>query len=116
MIEVLIAAGIVGVLVLVAAAGQLFHGPMLLSIGAATAAAGLAVGVVVGVRYHVALYRALGPIGILESGWWWRPAGYNARLPSANRRAVMSWFYAGVISMVVTLAGCALMLAGILLL
>ncbi|MBI4526078.1 MAG: hypothetical protein HY695_19950 [Deltaproteobacteria bacterium] len=112
--ELLIAVGIVAALVLAAIGGHFLHGPILLGIGAATSAAGLTIGVIVGVRYHLALYRALGPMGILGSGWWWRPTSYHARLPSANRRTVMPWFHAGVISMAVALAGCALMLAGIL--
>jgi hypothetical protein len=88
---------------------------VLLIVGAAMVAVGLTVGVVVGISYHLALYRALAPIGILGSRWWWRPTSYNARLPAANRRTVMSWFYAGATSMVVALVGCTLILASILL-
>ncbi len=114
MLEFLITGGIVVAVVLTAISGYLLDGPVLLGIGAATAATGLAIGVIVGVRYHIALYRALGPMGILEYGWWWRPTSYHARLPSAKRRAVMPWFHAGVISMAVALAGCGLMFASIL--
>ena len=114
MVEVLIAVGIFMVLLFVAAGGELVHWTVLLIVGTAMVALGLIVGVVVGISYHLALYRALAPIGILRSRWWLRPTSYNARLPAANRRAVMSWFYAGVISMVVVLVGCALILAGIL--
>jgi len=113
MVEVLIAAGIFTVLLFVAAGGQLVPWNVLLIIGAAMVAVGLTVGIVVGISYHLSLYRALAPLGILESRWWWRPTSYNARLPSANRRTVMMWFYAGVSSMVVALIGCALILAGI---
>ena len=112
-IEVWIAVGVFTVLFFIAAGGELVHWNVLLIIGAAMVAVGLTVGVVVGISYHLALYRALAPLGILESRWWWRPTSYNARLPSANRRTVMLWFYAGVISMVVALVGCALILAGI---
>ncbi len=114
MVEVLIAVGIFMVLLFVAAGGELVHWTVLLIIGAAIVAVGLTVGVVVGIGYHLALYRALAPIGLLGSRWWWRPTSYNARLPAANRLTVMSWFYAGVTSMVVALIGCALILAGIL--
>jgi hypothetical protein len=114
MIEVWIAVGIFTVLLFVAAGGQLVHWNVLLIIGATMVAVGLTVGVVVGISYHLALYRALAPTGILGSRWWWRPTSYNARLPTANRRTVMLWFYAGASSMVVALVGCALILAGIL--
>jgi hypothetical protein len=114
MIEVWIAVGIFTVLFFVAAGGELVHWNVLLIIGAAMVAVGLTVGVAVGIRYHLALYRALAPLGILGSRWWWRPTSYNARLPSANRRTVMLWFYAGATSMVVALVGCALILAGVL--
>ena len=116
MIEIWIAVGIFTVLFFVAVGGELIHSNVLLIIGAAMVAVGLTVGVVVGIGYHLALYRALAPTGILESRWWWRPTSYNDRLPSASRRTVMWWFYAGVTSMVVVLAGCALILAGIMIL
>ncbi len=108
--EILIAVGIFVFLVFVAAGGSL----VVLMVGGAMATVGLTVGLVVGISYHLALYRALAPMGVLGSSWWWRPTSYNAHLPSANRPAVMSWFYAGVMSMVVAMVGCALILTGIL--
>jgi len=114
MVEVLIAVGIFMLLVLVAVGGELVQWYVLFIMGASMVGVGLTVGVVVGISYHLALYRALAPIGILGPRWWWRPTSYNDHLPSANRRTVMSWFYAGVTSMVVVLIGCALILAGIL--
>ncbi len=113
MVEVLIAVGIFMLLVFVAVGGELVQWYVFFIIGASMVGMGLTVGVVVGIRYHLALYRALAPMGILGPCWWWRPTSYNDHLPSANRRAVMSWFYAGVTSMVVVLVGCALILAGI---
>ena len=108
--EVLIAVGIFVFLVFVAAGGSL----VVLMVGSAMAAVGLTVGIVVGITYHLALYRALAPMGVLGSNWWWHPTSYNARVPSANRPTVMSWFYAGVMSMAVAMVGCALILTGIL--
>jgi len=114
--EIWIAGGIVALLIVAGFSAQLFHATVLLTLGAAITAVGLTVGVVVGIFYHVALYRALAPMGMLEPGWWWRPASYNTLVPSVNRPVVMSWFYAGVISMAAALAGCSLVLAGILIL
>ena len=113
MVEVLIAVGIFMLLVFVAVGGELVQWYVLFIIGASMVGVGLTVGVVVGIGYHLALYRALAPMGILGPRWWWRPTSYNDHLPSASRPTVMWWFYAGVTSMVVVLAGCALILAGI---
>jgi len=69
MVEVWITVGIFTVLFFVAVGGQLVHWNVILIIGAAMVAVGLTVGVVVGISYHLALYRALAPLGILESRW-----------------------------------------------
>ncbi len=114
MAEVLIAVGIFMLLVFIAVGGKLVQWYVLFIIGASMVDVGLTVGVVVGISYHLALYRALAPIGILGRRWWWRPTSYNDRLPSASRPTVMWWFYAGVTSMVVVLVGCALILTGIM--
>ncbi len=114
MIETLIAIGIFLILVVVAVSGEFVHWRLLLIIGASSVGIGLAVGVVVGICYHLALYRALAPTGLLGSRWWWRPTGYNDLIPSPRRQVVMWWFYAGVTSMIVIMVGCALVLAAIL--
>lgn len=113
MIELLIAVGIFLVLVFVAVGRELVNWYVLFIIGVAMVGAGLSAGVVAGISYHLALYHVLAPTGILGPRWWWRPTSYNDLLPSENRRKVMSRFYAGVISMVVVLVGCALILAAI---
>ena len=114
MIEALSAAGIFLILLFVAAGSGLVHWSVLLVIGTAVAGLGFIAGVVAGIGYHVALHRALAPLGLLRPGWWWRPTGYNARLPDSKRRAVMSWYYAGVVSLVIDSAGGILILGGIL--
>ena len=113
MIELLIAVGIFLVLVFVAVGSELVNWYVLLIIGTAMVGAGLTVGIVVGINYHLALYRVLAPTGILGPRWWWRPTSYNDHLPPENRRMVMWWFYAGVANMVVVLVGCALILGAI---
>ena len=114
MIEVLCAVGIFLALLFVAFGSGLVHWTTLLGAGVAVLTAGFLGGVVVGVGYHLALYRALAPLGLLGPDWWWRPTGYNARLPRSKRRSVMLWFYAGIATIVVDFAGCALVLGGIL--
>ena len=87
---------------------------LLLGIGAVVTAIGFIAGVIIGIGYHTALYRALAPLKILAPGWWWRPTSYNSRLPPAKRRSVMGWFYAGIVTVVFDFVGCALILAAIL--
>jgi hypothetical protein len=114
MIEILCATGIFLALLFVAFGSGLVHWTTLLGVGAATVSLGFALGVVVAAGYHLALYRALSPQGLLDPGWWWRPTGYNARLTAPKRRPVMTWFYVGVASIVVDFVGCLIVLAGIL--
>jgi hypothetical protein len=114
LVEVFIAAGVFLLLLFVARGADLVHWSLLMSAGGGVAVLGLTLGVAAGIGYHVALYRALGPLGKLRAGWLWRPTGHHALLTAAQRRAVMPWFYAGVTTMVMALSGCALILAGIL--
>lgn len=114
MIELLCAAGIFLALLFVAFGSTFIHWTTLLVVGAAVVAAGFLGGVLAGVGYHLALYRALSPQGLLGPDWWWRPTGYNSRLPSAKRRSVMIWFYAGVATVAVDCAGFLLVLGGLL--
>lgn len=114
MAEVFIAAGVFLLLLFVARGASLVHWSLLMSTGAGVAALGLALGIVAGIGYHVALYRALAPPGKLPTGWLWRPTGCHGLLTPAQRRVVMPWFYAGVTTMFTALSGCALVLAGIL--
>jgi len=114
LIEVLFAIGIFLALLFVAVGGGLMHWSLLLGIGAAVTAVGFAAGVIVGIGYHASLYRALAPLKILAPGWWWRPTSYNSRLPPAERRSVMGWFYAGIVTVVLDFIGCALILGAIL--
>ena len=114
MLEVLFAIGIFLALLFVAVGGGLMHWSFLLGAGAVVTAIGFIGGVIVGIGYHTALYRALAPLKILTPGWWWRPTSYNSRLPPPRRRGVMRWFYAGMVTVVLDFVGCALILAAIL--
>jgi len=76
-------------------------------------ALGLIAGVAAGVVYHVVLFRALSPLGVLRSGWWWRPTNLHAHLSPALRHRVMPWFSIGAAGFFVVLAGCAVILAAI---
>jgi hypothetical protein len=113
MVEIAAALGVALVLLVVAAGGDYPHADLLLSIGAVVLAVGLIVGVAAGVVYHVALYRALSPLGVLRTGWWWRPTSLHGQLTPAQRRRVIPWFSAGAAGFFVALAGCAVVLVAI---
>ena len=113
MIEIAAAFGIVLVLLLVVLAGGFAYADLLLYAGACVTALGLIIGVAAGIVYHVALFRALSPLGILRPGWWWRPTILHGYLSPELRRRVMPWFHAGAAGFLVALAGCAVVFAAI---
>jgi hypothetical protein len=114
MLEFAAVIGVTLVLALLAAGGDYAHADLLLGAGAGVLALGLVAGVGAGVVYHVALYRALAPLGALGSGWWWRPTSFHPHLTPRLRRRVMPWFYVGAAGFFLALAGCAIVLAAIL--
>jgi hypothetical protein len=113
MVEIAAVFGVALVLLVVAAGGDYPHADLLLGAGAGVLALGLIVGVAAGVVYHVVLFRALSPLGVLRPGWWWRPTSLHVHLSSTLRRRVLPWFYAGAAGFFVALAGCAVVLAAI---
>ncbi len=114
MVEITAVFAVVLVLIVIAAGGDFAYAGLLLSVGAGVLALGLIVGVTAGIVYHVALFRALSPLGVVRAGWWWRPTSLHAYLSPVQRRWVMPWFYAGAAGFFVVLAGCAVVLAAIL--
>lgn len=114
MVELLIAASVVLVLLGLSLGSALAGYGLLLGLGAVAAMVGLAVGVLVGIGYHSALYQTLGRRGLLPSGWWWRPTSFHPLLRAEERSVVMRWFYAGVGSVALSLGGCVLLLLGLL--
>ena len=113
MVEIAAAFGVALVLLLVAAGGGFAYADLLLYAGTCVTALGLIIGVASGIVYHVALFRALSPLGILRPGWWWRPTILHANLSPEMRRKVMPWFHAGAAGFLVALAGCAVVFAAI---
>jgi len=112
MVEIAAALGVALVLLVVAGGGSAYA-DLLLYAGACITALGLIIGVAAGVVYHVALFRALSPLGMLRPGWWWQPTNLHVHLSSALRRRVMPWFHAGAAGFLVALSGCAVILAAI---
>jgi hypothetical protein len=105
LIVVLLVAGVVVVAVL--------PWSWLLLVGAVTTAVGLVFGVATGFWYHVALARALSPLGALTPRWWLRPVPLHVHLDETARQRVLPWFYAGAVGFVITVVGMGLIALGI---
>jgi hypothetical protein len=58
-------------------------------------AAGVLLGVPLGLVYHVALRRELLRQGPLPARWYMAPQRYHQALDAAALRRVLPWFYAG---------------------
>jgi hypothetical protein len=105
----MIEAGLSGAILLVVyAASQAYarlHAPLWGMGGLACLVLGTLGSLVTGVGYHVALYRALRPTGVLQPGWWWSPARLHPHLSAKERRQVLPWFYAGAASFVLVVLG-----------
>jgi hypothetical protein len=86
-----------------------------IQLGAGAVLIGVAVGIPTGLVYHVKLARALAARGELPARWWLSPVRLHRLLRGDERRAVLRWFTVGGAGFVLTLAGCAAVLAGALL-
>ncbi|MBC8071521.1 MAG: hypothetical protein IAG13_24550 [Deltaproteobacteria bacterium] len=64
-----------------------------LQLSLAIIAVSFAIGLVAGIGYHVALWKALAPVR--PRLWWWSPTHMHARLDRAQRRRVIPWFVVG---------------------
>lgn len=95
MLELLIAGGILGFLLLVAVLDA--SGAML--VGAVLAGIGLLASFAAGWLYHVRLRAALVRLGGLERLWWLAPTRFHARLDEPGRQAALPWFRAGAVFM-----------------
>jgi hypothetical protein len=112
--EVGLALAVLGLLAAAALLNAFVGFLTLFGAGAALVALGLALGVPLGVVYHLQLYRALVRRGELVRAWWLRPTSLHPPLGSPERRAVMPWFYAGALSVAVAFIGCAALLVALL--
>ena len=113
MLEVLL---VVGVLAALGGFGALFlvAWQTLVTVGAWLVAIGALVGVPTGLLYHIGLYRALRPHGLLPDDWYWRPITLHDRLKQPERRAVLTWCYIGAVGFFVIVAGLVCVAAGTL--
>jgi hypothetical protein len=114
--ETLLVVALVLMLALGALLLPLVSWSVLLQLGVLGVALGLALGIPTSLVYHARLARALGPRGELPPRWWLAPTRLHPRLRGAERRAVLRWFFLGGAGFVLTIAGCALVVAGALLL
>lgn len=105
----------VGVLALVGVVVPLLPAEWVVQAGWLCTAAGLMVGVPTGFWYHVKLRACLKRGDRLEERWWLRPSSLHCRLEPEERPSVLVWFALGGAGFVVTVAGCILIGAGVVL-
>jgi hypothetical protein len=115
MLEIAIVAALVFALAAGAFVLPLLAWTAILEAGAWLIALGLVLGVPTGFVYHVKLARALAARGELPPRWWLAPTSLHGRLRAEERLPVLLWFFLGGAGFVLTIAGCAAVLAGALL-
>jgi len=74
---------------------------------------GFAVGIPTGVVYHVWLYKALRPIGLLPDDWYWRPIACNDLVPDEDRGRVLAMCYTAAGGFVIVTGGIVALAAAV---
>ena len=82
-----------------------------IQLAALVIAASFLVGLIAGIGYHIALYRALAP---MPKRWWWSPTHAHVRLCDAQRRRVIPWFVVGASGFCGSILGAAAFLSAAL--
>jgi hypothetical protein len=104
----IVAVGLLGVLATV------ITPRLMTTIGLATLAAGLLVGVPTGFWYHVLLYRVLSLRMALPPKWWWSPADLHPHLTEQELVRLKPWFTIGGIGFALSVVGGLAAMAGLL--
>jgi hypothetical protein len=86
---------------------------LLLQVGAAVAAAGMAIGVPAGLLYHLRLRDALVRAGHLPRHWWLSPVSHHHHLDGAGQGRIRPSFYLGAFGFLVTALGCVVTFLGV---
>ncbi len=115
MIEALLVLFGVGLLSALGLVAPLLASEWVIQAGWLCALAGLLLGVPTGFWYHVRLRASLLRSGRLARHWWLRPSSLHDRLDPEDRPAVMLWFTLGGAGFLVTVLGCVLVGAGVVL-
>lgn len=105
----------VALLAVAALAAPLVAAESVVAAGVLCAGAGLLVGVPTGLWYHVKLRACLRAQGPVPPRWWLRPVALHRRLAPEERPGVLLWFYAGGGGFALSILGCLLVVAGVLL-
>ena len=111
--EFLIAAGMIGALVIMALL-FLVSWESLFYWGSILVVVGLVVGVPTGFVYHVQLYKALRRKNKLKRGWIWKPFEHHVHLDRSDKLAVMPWAVVGGLGFFVIVIGQVLVAAAII--
>ncbi|MSP59615.1 MAG: hypothetical protein EXR72_04595 [Myxococcales bacterium] len=113
MFEILIVLGIGALLAACASIYAWFGWTMAFGLSLGLIVFGLAVGVPAGALYHLLLYRRLRARGVLPRRWWLQPLSHHDLLASGERFAVLFWCYLGGLGFVLSIAGCLLLVIGV---
>ncbi|HEX9742098.1 MAG TPA: hypothetical protein VGA17_04845 [Nitrospiraceae bacterium] len=87
---------------------------LMTTIGLATLALGLLVGIPTGFWYHVLLYRVLSLRMALPRKWWWAPVDLHPHLTVQELARLKPWFTVGGIGFILSMVGGLAAMAGLL--
>ena len=114
MIEIAIAVVMAVLLVATAAIAAFVPWTWLISSGVALSGFGLLFGVPASAEYHRRLALALARLGPLPAYWWLHPTPHHEKLDALALAPVMRVFWVGAAGFGVSLLGCSLVIAGLL--
>lgn len=114
MLEALVVFGVLAAVVVACILTVTVHWAVLILAGIGLVLLGTLVGVPTGFWYHVRLHAHLAPRGELPPRWWVSPVKHHEKLRHDERDDVLRWFYVGGAGFMVIIAGCVLMLLGVL--
>ena len=115
MVEVLLVLLGVGLLSALGLVAPLLPSEWVIRAGWLCTLSGLLLGVPTGFWYHVRLRASLLRKGRLSRRWWLRPSSLHDRLDPEDQPAVMLWFTLGGAGFAMTILGCLLVGAGVVL-
>jgi len=115
MAEIVVALLVVAAVGLVGLLATALSPSFIVTLGLATLAAGLLLGVPTGFWYHVLIYRLAAAQGPVPARWWLRPSALHAGLTEAELRPIMRWYRIGGAGFVLSVAGGLVAIAGFLL-
>ena len=103
-------------IVVVASLAMLTVLPRVVSMGGLLAVGALCVGVglVLGLYYHLRLFRGLHRVGASTERWWVDPRPLQQALPEREQQVLTRLFWIGGAGFLLTMVGCVLLASAVL--